>query len=154
MAKVPIPLDSDGFVRRACSTCEREFKWLYTDDLDEATEPDARGFCCPYCATWAQLDHWFTEAQIEFLQQAGLAAVADEIDEAFSQFNKPGGFLKYTPGDRPPTPQEMPPEPNDMRRVDLGCHPDDPLKVIGDWDKPIHCLICGSSTSGLGRSQR
>jgi len=145
MAKVPIPLDRDGFVRRACSACKREFKWLYAASPNEATEPDARGFCCPYCAKWAQLENWFTEAQIAFLKQAGLAAVADEIDETFSQFNKPGGVLKYTPADRPPAPKEMAPEPNDMRRVDFRCHPDDPLKVIEEWDKAIHCLICGST---------
>jgi hypothetical protein len=142
---ISIPLDSDGFVRRACPACEREFKWLYADDEDEATEPDARGYCCPYCAAWAQQDQWFTESQVEYIQQVGSGVVSGEVDQIFSQFNRPGSALKYTPGDRPPALRELPPEPDDMRRVEFGCHSEDPLKVAEDWDKPVHCLICGSS---------
>jgi hypothetical protein len=144
MATVSIPLDGDGFIRRACPACEREFKCLYTDDPNQATEPDVRGFCCPYCAAWADLNSWFTEAQVAFLGQAGLAAVADEVNETLSQPNNPGGFVKYTPA-RLPVPEEMPAESNDMRRVDFRCHPTDPLKVIDEWDQAIHCLICGST---------
>ncbi len=36
---MPISLDSDRFLRRASSACDREFKVLYTDDESEATEP-------------------------------------------------------------------------------------------------------------------
>jgi hypothetical protein len=144
MATISMPLDGDGFIRRACAACEREFKCLYADDPNEGTEPDARGFCCPYCAMWADLDSWFTEAQLEFLGRAGLAAVADEVNEVLSQPKNPGGFVKYTPAPLP-APEEMSPESNDMRRVDFRCHPADPLKVIEEWDQEIHCLICGST---------
>ena len=144
---IPISLDSDGFVRRACLTCEREFKWLYTEDESQATEPDGRGFFCPYCGVQAEPDQWFTQAQVEYIKQVGLGHVAAEVDEAFSRVNRPGSGLKYTPGDRQPAPSEPPPEPDDMRRVDLGCHPKDPLKIAEKWDKPIYCLICGTSTS-------
>ncbi len=30
MLEISMPLDSDGFLRRECPTCEREFKWLHT----------------------------------------------------------------------------------------------------------------------------
>ncbi|HXR31243.1 MAG TPA: hypothetical protein VN752_08890 [Solirubrobacterales bacterium] len=143
MARIPIPLDSDGFLRRACPSCEREFKWFPTD---EATDPDPRGYCCPYCATWAQPDQWFTETQLDYLEKAGPAAVADEVNEVLSESSESFGLLKYTPSNPPSAPGEMPPEPNDMRRVDFGCHPEDPLKVAEEWNEPIHCLICGSST--------
>jgi hypothetical protein len=54
-----LPLDGDGFLRRECATCEREFKWLPSpDQLEEgngesraaatdAQPPDA--YYCPYC---------------------------------------------------------------------------------------------------------
>lgn len=142
---VSIPLDRDGFVRRGCPTCEREFKWLYTDDEDAATQPSDRGYCCPYCGVWAQPDQWFTGAQVEYIQQIGLNAAADQVDEMFSQFNRPGSALQYTPGERPLPPGEMPPEPDDMRRVDFECHPEDPLKVDEKWDKAVRCLICGTT---------
>ena len=138
-------MDSDGFVRRACPACEREFKWLYAEAEDDATKPNVRGYCCPYCAAWAQPDQWFTELQVEYIQQIGLGAVSDEVNQAFSQFNRPGSMLKYTPGDRPPAPRELPTEPDDMHRVVFKCHSEDPLKVAEDWDDPVHCLICGLS---------
>ncbi len=144
---VPISLDGDGFVRRACPACEREFKWLYTDDEGEATEPDDHGFFCPYCGGQAEPDQWFTQAQVEYIQSVGLRHVAEEVDTVFSRFNRPGSGLKYRRGDRPPAPSEPPAEPDDMRRVDFGCHPKDPLKVGEEWDKPVRCLICGASAS-------
>ncbi len=141
---MPISLDGDGFVRRGCPTCDREFKWLYTADETEATEPPERGFFCPYCAVQAPPDTWFTEAQVEYMQQVGLGHVAGEVEQIFSQFNRSGSGLKYTPGSRPATP-EPPIEPDDMRRVDFECHREDPLKVTEDWDQPVHCLICGTT---------
>ena len=34
-----IPLDSDGFLRRECPTCEREFKWRPSEaEAEEAVE--------------------------------------------------------------------------------------------------------------------
>jgi hypothetical protein len=142
---ISIPLDGDGFGRRGCPTCEREFKWLYTDDENDATEPGDRGYCCPYCGVWSQPDQWFTETQAEYIKQIGLNAAGAEIDEMFSQVNRPGSALEYTPGKRPPPPAELPPEPEDMRRVDFECHPQDPAKIDESWEKPVHCLICGTT---------
>jgi hypothetical protein len=34
-------------------------------------------------------------------------------------------------------------EPDDMRRIDFTCHPAEPVKVLDEWDRPVHCLICG-----------
>jgi hypothetical protein len=34
-------------------------------------------------------------------------------------------------------------EPDDMRRIDFICHPTEPVKVLDDWDRPVHCPICG-----------
>jgi hypothetical protein len=43
---VSFPLDSEGFLRRECPSCRREFKWLPQDETDPM--PD-EGYCCPYC---------------------------------------------------------------------------------------------------------
>ncbi len=55
-----IPLHSDGFLRRECPTCEREFKWLpNTNDEDDADdgEPLPSGcYLCPYCGVQAPAD--------------------------------------------------------------------------------------------------
>lgn len=43
-----VPLDLDGFLRRECPTCEREFKWLAnTGEEEEASEVPDEGLCCP-----------------------------------------------------------------------------------------------------------
>jgi hypothetical protein len=35
-------------------------------------------------------------------------------------------------------------ESDDMRRIDVNCHPTEPVKVLDDWDRSVHCLICGA----------
>jgi Zn ribbon nucleic-acid-binding protein len=98
------------------------------------------------CDVQAQPDQWFTETQVEYIQQVGVGHIAEEMDKTFSRFNRSGSALTYTPGDRPVAPSEPPPEPDDMRRIDFQCHPRDPLKVAEDWAEPVHCLICGATT--------
>src|ERR1035441_6564583 len=67
--EVPVPLDSDGFLRRRCPTCEREFKWLGTFDEEEDAEGVADGgFFCPYCGVQAPPDAWLTQAQEALIQ--------------------------------------------------------------------------------------
>jgi hypothetical protein len=65
-----VPLDSDGFLRRECPTCEREFKWRPSEAEDEEdVEPDHDvGYFCPYCGVQAPVDSWFTQAQLDFAQ--------------------------------------------------------------------------------------
>ena len=48
--EMSIPLDDDGFLRRACPTCEREFKWLPSTNDEEAIDsPEVDHYFCPYC---------------------------------------------------------------------------------------------------------
>jgi hypothetical protein len=46
---VPMPLDPDGFLRRECPTCERQFKWMAATEEDEGTPQPEGGYYCPYC---------------------------------------------------------------------------------------------------------
>ncbi len=46
----------------------------------------------------------------------------------------------------PDAPPELE-EPDDMRRVDFPCHPAEPAKVLDDWDREVHCLICGKAVA-------
>src|SRR5689334_19084740 len=65
-----LPLDSDGFLRRECPTCEREFKWLPGSDGDEsdAVAPDDAGYFCPYCGVQAPAESWLTQAQAALVE--------------------------------------------------------------------------------------
>lgn len=136
-----VPLDSDGFLRRQCPTCEREFKWKPAEDDDEgATAPDA-GYFCPYCAVQAQPGSWWTEDQLAAAQkQAYDQVVKPQIEELESSAQRSGMIeVSVSEVDEPPALTER----DDMRRVDFTCHQGEPVKVLEEWDRPVHCLLCG-----------
>ena len=51
---VSFPLDSEKFLRRACPTCSREFKWL--SEEGDAESPSPEHYFCPYCGSSAAPD--------------------------------------------------------------------------------------------------
>ena len=144
-----VPLDSDGFMRRECPTCEREFKWLPTPEDEEGTEAPDGGYFCPYCAIQAPANAWFTKAQVEQVE----ALVARDVvaptmakwARDITRSSRGSGLVsvKTRYESDAPEPQELT-EDDDMRRVDLGCHPDEPVKILDDWDRSVHCLLCGA----------
>ncbi len=144
-----VPLDSDGFLRRECPTCEREFKWLPAPEDQEAAEPPDGGYFCPYCANQAPADSWFTQAQIERATAILSRDVVDPMMERWTddvnRSNRGSGFVSISASYESNAPEikELS-ESNDMRRVDFSCHRDEPVKVLDDWAGAVHCLICGS----------
>jgi hypothetical protein len=148
---VSVPLDSDGFLRRECPTCEREFKWRPTQDDDEH-QPDPvpeGGYYCPYCAIQAPPDAWHTKGQVEFF---GNAVHRQVVTPGLEKLNRElrrsgGGFLKIDVETDVPDEVDPPTESDDMCRVDFACHPNEPVKVLDDWTRPVHCLLCGRPTS-------
>lgn len=141
---ISLPLDSDGFLRRECPTCEREFKWLPSEH-DESVAADPSGYYCPYCAVQAN-DGWLTKAQAERAQTTVMRDVVDPMLDDFARNlgrSSSGMFKMNVNRERSPEPPELS-EPDDMRRIDFPCHPSEPLKVLEDWTGPLHCLICGT----------
>jgi hypothetical protein len=145
-----VPLDSDGFLRRECPTCEREFKCSATPDGEKGTPAPDGGYFCPYCAVQAAEDGWWTKAQLEAAQsQAYGEVIKPELDKlADSARRTSGDFISVEVNIDEPDPPPPLRETDDMRRVDFTCHPSDPVKVLDDWDDSVHCLICGSPTLG------
>jgi hypothetical protein len=143
-----IPLDSDGFLRRGCPTCEREFKWLPASGDDEnAADVPYGGYFCPYCGVQAPADAWFTEGQLAFAQRTAVVEVVEPMLEKFAddiarRFRSAGMTTRSAPSRRTEEPDPLTEE-DDMTRVDFGCHPSEPLKVLDGWHQPVHCLICG-----------
>ena len=133
-----VPLDSDGFLRRECPTCEREFKWLPSDDSEPAAPG---GYFCPYCGVQAPEDEWLTKAQIELARDTVARDIAGPMMEDFAR--KVGARFE---SDVPADPVELT-EDDDMRRGDFTCHPGEPVKVLDDWSAPVRCLICGQASS-------
>lgn len=127
--EVSLRLDSEGFLRRGCPSCNREFKWLPSDDSEPA--PDSR-YGCPYCKARYDADSFFTDDQNAYITGvAGQGAMAELAAAGWEIDSEPA----------PPQPDEI----EDMVRVDFACHPSEPVKVFEEWPvaQPTHCLICG-----------
>jgi DNA-directed RNA polymerase subunit RPC12/RpoP len=137
---IAIPVDSDGFLRRECPTCEREFKWLPSSSEDaeneEAADAADGGYFCPYCGVQASADAWFTKAQLELAEHIVQVEVVDPMLRKFT-----GGISNQT-GE----PESLT-EDDDMRRIDFACHPSEPLKILDGWDQPVRCLVCGQASA-------
>jgi hypothetical protein len=145
-----LPLDSDGFLRRECPMCDREFKWLHGSEEDEDVTPAPDGgYYCPYCGIQAPPESWFTQAQIALAQNTVATEVVGPMLEKFGRdigrgSRRPVGVsVKY---DRP---EKIDPltEVDDMKRIGFSCHPGEPVKVLDDWDKGAYCLVCGTITN-------
>ncbi len=143
-----VPLDADGFLRRECPTCEREFKGLPGSDDAEAEEAPEGGYFCPYCGIQAPAGSWFTKAQIELAENMVATEVVGPMLKDFARgMNKigrlSGGILSVRAKYDPPDKMDPLTEADDMQRVDLECHPSEPVKVLDGWGDRVYCVFCG-----------
>jgi hypothetical protein len=154
--KMSVPLDGDGFLRRECPTCEREFKWLPSapgeavEDANSGT--DTPSYTCPYCGIQAPAGSWATKAQVELAQSIVMREVVgpqlEEFGRELERMNREtGGLITFSAQvehDQPITDPTLT-ESDDMRRVDFTCHPGEPIKVLEDWQGDVFCLVCGTA---------
>lgn len=93
---------------------------------------------------------WWTKAQLEFVHAVGMREVAGPVLERLKRGasevgRSSGGLIEaHVESDVPAEPEPLQEE-DDMRRVEFACHPTEPVKVLDDWDEPVHCLICGKA---------
>ncbi|AOX65755.1 hypothetical protein BJK06_08315 [Curtobacterium sp. BH-2-1-1] len=149
-----LPLDGDGFLRRACPNCSGEFAWHSGPANAEAeNQPSASQYYCPYCGAPADVDDWMTEEQKEHIQAIGMNAAMNEVNEQFDDLFRPmnSKFLKLTRTgsfDVPDAPLPLT-ERDDSEVstvVSSPCHSWEPVKVH-NTAAPLHCLICGAAYS-------
>ena len=155
MSEIPIPmtlpLDQDGFLRRECPTCERQFKWWPTppseEGLGEYTQEAVEIYFCPYCYEPADLNAWWTKEQLEYAEQLALAEALDpqlrriknKLERGSRRVHGVNFEMSVPSLSRP----ELLSEPDDMVRIDVPCHPEEPLKVDKEWEHEVTCLVCG-----------
>jgi len=133
--EMAIPLDSDGFLRRECPTCEREFKWRPSQEADEEAESaDDGGYFCPYCGVQVPVDAWLTQAQLTLAQNIAAREIIGPMVSKLGAYEGPDRLGPLTEAD-------------DMTLIVFPCHASEPLKVLDDWRKPVYCLICGKSAA-------
>jgi DNA-directed RNA polymerase subunit RPC12/RpoP len=134
--KVEMPLDPDGFIRRGCPTCGREFKWWVDQDREEEEASEDPSYFCPYCRH--REEDWLTAAQREYLTAKAGAAAAEQL------FGSRSRTIRFE-ADPGIAAMEAPLDPGDMERRESSCHPEEPIKVLDGWTGPVHCLICGQA---------
>lgn len=145
---VSLPLDSDGFIRRECPKCEREFKWHEGPANEEAEHADVPvTYFCPLCGEPSPPDHWWTTAQLDYMQEIATPMIMRQVSAAIGDALSGSKYLTYRPGDESdlPAPPGALTEPDDMRIVTSPCHAYEPVKVPDDSDGPLYCLICGQT---------
>ncbi|MEO6998737.1 MAG: hypothetical protein ABI112_11690 [Terracoccus sp.] len=142
---VPIPLDDDGFLRRQCPSCDRQFKW-YPDQEDASNTEPADQYFCPLCGAAAGVDEWSTPEQAQYAIHSAGPTLDQCVQDAIADVLKGGGALRFEPNPNfsleLPDPEPLT-EPNDMTAVIPPCHPREPVKVPEDATSRVHCLICG-----------
>jgi hypothetical protein len=141
-SSMSVPLDADGYLRRECPTCERQFKWHPGDD----DFPIVDQYFCPLCGVPAGLDDWWTQEQLDHAQVLLMPEAMRVITDALGDAFKNSKHVTYKPsqdvhGDVPAP--DVLHEPDDMVIVEPPCHPAEPLKVPEGATARLHCLICG-----------
>ncbi|GAB3129097.1 hypothetical protein [Glaciibacter psychrotolerans] len=147
---VALPLDNDGFLRRECPTCLRQFKWHNGPANEEAEQQaPADSYFCPFCAQAALPDQWLTTEQVDHVRGVAIPAAIKSIDDALSEAFK--GFksknIKVTKTGHLNTPDEPNPltEADDMMIIASPCHSWEPIKVPDETASPVHCIVCGQA---------
>jgi hypothetical protein len=145
-----LPLDKDGFLRRECPSCERQFKWWPTqspEDVSEESQEAPEAYYCPYCYEPADPDSWWTKEQLEYAQQLALAEALGpqlrRMKDNLESGNRRSGKIRIGMSVQSfsrPVPLT---EPDDMVRVDVPCHPEEPIKVDEEWEQEAACMVCG-----------
>lgn len=162
--RMTVPLDPDGFLRRECPTCEREFKWLPSSARESVASPSSLGepasseegppYTCPYCGIQAPAGSWATKAQVELAHSILMREVVgprlEEFGRELERMNRQtGGLISFKASLRHDDQAADPTltESGDMRRVDFACHPGEPVKILEDWHGEVFCLVCSTPTT-------
>lgn len=161
----PLPLDN-GFLRRECPLCIRQFKVLLTEEELRSSEENGDEFLveddpdqaevaaaddgggdentCPYCGQVANKNAWWTQEQLDYFATIAKNHMAQLINEHLVRPTKrmSSSFLKITATEVPESSTFLPPETNDMRVVELPCC-NRKIKVADDHTGVVHCFFCG-----------
>jgi len=166
------PIDDDGFFRRECPFCRKEFKvllekeelldlaqkYLYsfmierkeeTKDLEDSERSETE-FICPYCGQRASSDSWWTQEQVAYVGVVAKNIMPKRVNENLIRplkktFGKPNsGMISMRFEAKEMEQQELwiSPEVNDMEIFDLPCC-QRKIKIEDDWIGVVHCFFCG-----------
>ncbi|MDO8885968.1 hypothetical protein [Candidatus Oleimmundimicrobium sp.] len=168
---LPFPLDDNGYFRRECPFCCKEFKVLLekeelTDlaqkgldsfmvETQEATNLDEDEhseveFTCPYCGQAAVSGNWWTQEQLAYISVVTKNIMAKIVNENLIRplkrtSRKYGSGMISVQFEGKEMEQQEPwisPEVNDMKVYDLPCC-QRKIKVEDGWASRVFCFFCG-----------
>jgi len=168
---LPFPLDDDGFFRRECPFCRKEFKVLLekeeltdltqkgidsfmielkeeTPDLDDSERSETE-FICPYCGQRAPSDSWWTQEQLDYVGIVAKDIMAKLVNEHLIRplkrtFRGPSSGLVSIRFEGKEIEQQEPwisPEVNDMEIFNLPCC-QRKIKIEENWSDVVYCFFC------------
>lgn len=136
-----IPLDADGYLRRECPHCEREFKRIAAKSPSSKDSAHCWLFC-PYCGLQAQANRWLTKPQARFTKNL----VARHAEQRKSHVGfKSLNVLAFRSQSNVAHVGLI--EPNDMRIVNMQCHRRESIKISEEWIGTVRCPQCGAAHS-------
>ncbi|MEO6116273.1 MAG: hypothetical protein ABIP33_07810 [Pseudolysinimonas sp.] len=148
MTNIPVslPLDADGFLRRECPSCERQFKWHHgkTEEApDDYVYPSVHW--CPLCGQSAALNQWWTPAQADYARDFATGPLLNQLTDQLKDAVQGSKFIKVeSSNERVEIPDPLV-ELDDMAMIAPPCHPWEPVKVPDESSAPYYCLLCGEA---------
>jgi len=165
------PVDDEGYFRRECPYCRKEFKVLLEKNemgdmirqledsylIDESSElktDDDREqealFTCPYCGQEADGDSWWTQEQLLHIRTHLENLVADMLNEQlirplkrkFGRKTSGPVSIRFEGKEMEKKKAWMSPEAGDMKIFDLLCC-GRKVKIEPEWSETVCCFFCG-----------
>lgn len=168
--ELSFPLDADGYLRRECPFCVREFKVLIEQDelntfiqsgldsflVEDTSSSDVgvlnseNDFFCPYCGQESGSGSWFTQEQNAYITVAMKNIMAQIVNREFIRpmKRKYGGksskpfSLHFEGKEMEQYEPWISPEENDLEIRDLPCC-QRKIKIEDNWSETVFCFFCG-----------
>jgi len=168
---VSLPLDDDGYFRRECPFCRKEFKVMLTKeematiaqkgidsfmsesnektDSEQSDSEESYRFC-PYCGQSAENDSWWTQEQLSYIGIFAKNIMANLVNEQlirplqrnFGQHRSGPFSLSFKGHEMEQQEPWISPETNDMDVFDLPCC-NRKIKIEENTKAPMYCFFCG-----------
>ncbi len=168
--KISLPLDEDGYFRRECPLCHKEFKILLSqeeltelaqeginsymleqqqetdDSLEEEEDSCNTEYFCPYCEQKASNDNWWTQEQIAYVHVVAENIFANLMNENFIKPMKRnfgrGSIIRFDAKEMKQREAWISPENNAMGIVELPCC-QKKIKIEEHRNNKVYCYFCG-----------
>lgn len=165
--QVNFPIDDQGFFRRECPYCNREFKihaeqndlqdvqskliesYLVDNSNNErenSSDEDIEQLYCPYCGQSAIPQAWWTQDQLKysrtFIQNIMNEMINKQLIQPMKKRTQNSKILSFKGKELRQNQAWIAPEVDDMQVQHLECCDKD-IKLLDDYSRDFYCFLCG-----------